>query len=91
MWKMAEQYVEAHKVSITDKSKTLHLKLKPVMVDQKQESTNGDRRLTDRKKRCCVCYKMEHIAKECKSIFSNQQQKSQHKAAGAVYKDSAGK
>ena len=82
MVRLAEQYMEAHGGTITGKTtKTFQKQRMEHKTDPK-----ADRKAQDRQeKKCFLCHKTGHIAKECKSVKPS---KPQQKAAGGVPKGS---
>ena len=83
MVKLAEQYLEAHGMSLQERQK--HTK-KPNGHHQKsKDPSKSKQKETDKNEgRCYVCHKQGHLAKDCKQAKNQQQKKPTQKAASAT-------
>ena len=83
MVKLAEQYLEAHGMSLQERQKQTK---KPSGHHQKsKDPSKTEQKETDKNEgRCYVCHKQEHLAKDCRQAKSQQQKKPTQKAASAT-------
>ena len=83
MVKLAEQYLEAHGISLQERQKPTK---KPSGHHQKsKDPSKTEQKETDKHEgRCYVCQKQGHLVKDCKQAKNQQQQKPTQKAASAT-------
>ena len=82
MVKLAEQYLEAHGMSLQKSQKLLK---KPSGHHQKsKDPSKTEQKETDKNEgRCYVCHKQGHLAKDCRQAKNQQQRKPTQKATSA--------
>ena len=83
MVKLAEQYLEAHGISLQERQKPMK---KPSGHYRKpKDPSKTEQKETDKNEgRCYVCHKQGHLAKDCRQAKNQQQRKSTQKAASAT-------
>ena len=83
MVKLAEQYLEAHGMSLQERQKPMK---KPNGHHQKsKDPSKTEQKETDKNEgRCYVCHKQGHLAKDCRQAKNQQQRKPTQKAASAT-------
>ena len=83
MIKLAEQYLEAHRISLQERQKPTK---KPSGHCQKpKDPSKTEQKEADKNEgRCYVCHKQGHLAKDCRQAKAQQQQKPTQKAANAT-------
>ena len=83
MVKLAEQYLEAHGMSLQERQKSTK---KPSGHHQKsKDPCKTEQKKTDKNEgRCYICHKKGHLAKDCRQAKNHQQRKPTQKAASAT-------